>query len=176
MDGNGAIYFSVTMLIIAFVLIFSIVFYEIAGIVILGIRVENSTIASGWAGFSELDLIETGKRLSISDEEARDIYLNKNEAEEIVRDYLKKNLKLDDNLFALNESYIGNKEKPVVIEEITIYNPDDLPATTSDGTNITRTTIHIRLLIPKDIKGVGFKYLPKSELVDIDSFIAEHQK
>ncbi|KAB3535632.1 hypothetical protein F8154_05740 [Alkaliphilus pronyensis] len=164
------------ILFIATIIIFSFAFswiivVEVISIHSLNLRVENSLIASGWAGFSQLDLATMGERIDLLDSEGRDIYLDKTKAIQVVRDYIKANLNLDDDLVATGSSYIHHRQQPVVIEEITIYNPHDLPAVTSDNIPLKRTTIHIIILVPKDIKFLGTTYLKKSVPVDIKAFM-----
>lgn len=148
---------------------------EIRAIYTLGVRVENSLIASGWAGFSQLDLIKMSERIDVNNIENRQIYLSKSAARSIVEAYIKDNLNLDNALRANTNSYIHHREQPVIIEEIIVYNPDDLPTVTSDGIRLNRTTIHIIVLIPKDIKFYGTAYLRKSVPVDIESFLTNNQ-
>ena len=97
------------------------------------------------------------------------IFLNKSEAENTVRKYISENLGLNSEYIPTGISYIPHKTNPVIIDEIRIFNPDDLPAIDNEIT-ITRTTIKISVQIPMDIKGVGFVYAPKTVYVDIDSF------
>lgn len=157
-------------LMILILILLTIFLIEINSIVTLGNRVENSLIGAGWAGFSEIDLEDIGERTDgIDDLEVREIYLNKEKAEKVVRQYIRENLKLDINYIPTNKSYISHKTNPVLIDEIRIFNPDELPIEV-DEVNITRTTIKISVQIPIDIKGVGFKYAPKNVFVDIDSF------
>lgn len=157
-------------LMILILILLTIFLIEINSIVTLGNRVENSLIGAGWAGFSEIDLEDIGERTDgIDDLEVREIYLNKEKAEKVVRQYIRENLKLDINYIPTDKSYIPYKINPVLIDEIRIFNPDELPIEV-DEVNITRTTIKISVQIPIDIKGVGFKYAPKNVFVDIDSF------
>lgn len=175
MDSSlWVVLFIATIIIFAFVFGWMVVM-EFRAIHTLGERVENSLIASGWAGFSQLDLVKMGERLNLSSQEGRQIYLNKAAASSITRQYIIENLKLEDSLRASLDSYIHHRDQPVIIEEISIYNPDDLPVTTSDGATLERTTIHMIVLIPKDIKLIGTAYLRKSVLVDIDSFMTDDQ-
>jgi len=147
-------------------------FIEINSIIALGNRVENSLIGAGWAGFGELDLERLSERIEgIDDAATREIYLDKVRAERIVREYIRENLKLDEDYIPKEDSYITNKSNPVIIDEIRVFNPDELPVAASNGTLITRTTIQITAQIPMDIKGVGFLYAKKTVFVDIDSFI-----
>ncbi len=167
------------MKIIIYLLLFSIVAFLMIGgylfvtttieIYTLGNRIEDSLIAAGWAGFSRIDFEKMAERLDIDDEENRHIYIVKGEAEGVVRSYILENLKLDTTLYPTAESYIPNKDHPVLIDEITIYNPDELPVSCSRGVNLERTTIHIVCRIPIEIKWLGFRYLEKHVDVDIKS-------
>lgn len=168
------------ILFLATIIIFAILFgwmvvMEVRAVYTLGVRVENSLIAAGWAGFSQMDLIKMGERMNIDNPENREIYLNKGAAAGTVRQYIQANLRLDESLKATADSYIHHRDQPIIIEEITVYNPNDLPTTTSDGIQINRTTIHMIVLVPKDIKFYGTAYLRKSIPVDIDSFLTEDQ-
>jgi hypothetical protein len=150
--------------------------FEVQNIIVLGNRVEDSVIAAGWAGFSEIDLEAMATRRNISDIETRNIYLDKEKARDKVIEYLKKNLKLDNSLYTLPESYIVHKDNPVIIDEITVYNPDELPATLSTGSQVNQTTIHIRVRIPVETSFTGLLYAEKSVPVNTDSFLLESQK
>lgn len=175
MNGNlWVILFIATILLFGFILGWMAVI-EVRAIYTLGVRVENSLIASGWAGFSQIDLIKMSERLAVDDLENREIYLNKSAARSLVEEYIKVNLKLGDDLRANLDSYIHHRDQPVVIEAITVYNPDDLPAVTTDGIQLNRSTIHIIVLIPEDIKFFGTAYLRKSVPVDIESFLGNNQ-
>jgi hypothetical protein len=132
--------------------------------------VEDSLIAAGWTGFSKADLDKLAERIDVVDEELRDIYLNKPEARDIVLEYIKMNLKLDAAFYPREESYICNKDNPVIVREIEIYNPDELPAVCSKGVTFERTTIHLLVSIPVDVKWLGFKYLDKHVDIDVKSF------
>lgn len=168
--GKSWFYILFVTLIILIMILLTIFLIEITSIITLGNRIENSILGAGWAGFSEIDLEDIGERTEGIDElEVREIYLNKEKAKNVVRQYIRENLKLNINYVPTDNSYIPNKTKPVLIDEIRIFNPDELPVKV-DEVNITRTTIKISIQIPMDIKGVGFKYAKKNVLVDIDSF------
>lgn len=139
----------------------------------LGNRVEDSLIAAGWAGFSTIDLDKAAERIDIRDEELRNLYLDKSLTDKIVRDYIRENLKLDAANIPKDESYIEYRTAPVIIEDIEIFNPDDLPASCNRGVDIERTTIHIVVQIPMDIKWLGFSYLEKHVDVDVKSFFKD---
>jgi hypothetical protein len=168
--GRSWIYIAFATVIILIMILSTIFLIELNTIVALGNRVENSLIGAGWTGFGEIDLEKMSERkMGLEDPETRDIFLNKSEAEKIVRDYVRDNLGLNSEYIPTDTSYIPHKINPVIIEEIKIFNPDDLPAI-DNGVSITRTTIKISILVPMDIKGVGFEYVPKTVYVDIDSF------
>ncbi len=175
MDGNLWVILLIATVILFFFIFGWMAILEIRDIYSLGVRVENALIASGWAGLSQVDLMKMGERLDVDDLEGRELYLNKAQAQYIVESYILQNLRLDSGLRALPDSFIQDKQQPVIIEEIIIYNPNELPALTSDGIRLTRTTIHIIALIPKEIKFYGPAYLRKSVPVDIESFLANNQ-
>lgn len=136
----------------------------------LGNRVEDSLIASGWTGFSKVDLDKIAERVNISEEEDREIFLEKKAAKDLVIEYIKKNLDLDAAFYPKDESYIPHKYHPVIIDNITIYNPDNIPAVCSEGVDLKRTTICISIRVPVDVKWLGFRYVKKHVDVDIKSF------
>ncbi|MFA5576307.1 MAG: hypothetical protein WCZ27_09715 [Tissierellaceae bacterium] len=167
--GKSWVYIGFATIMTLIIIILSIFLMEISTIITLGNRVENSLIGAGWAGFSTVDLDEIGERKNIDNAEIREIYLDKAKANLLVKQYIRQNLKLDTSYRPTNDSYIVSRDKPVVIDEIRIFNPDELPII--DGkTNITRTTIKIAVEIPMDIKGLGFRYAKKTVYVDIDTF------
>ncbi len=175
MDGNLWL-----ILLIATAILFTFIFgwmiiMEVRDIYSLGVRVENALIASGWAGFSQVDLMKMSERVDIDILEGRELYLNKAQAQYIVESYIMQNLRLDTGFRALTDSFIQEKHQPVIIEEITVYNPNELPTITSDGIRLARTTIHIIVLIPKEIKFYGPVYIRKSVPVGIESFLANNQ-
>lgn len=166
------IYIAFATIMILLMFLLTIFLIEISSVITLGNRVENSLIGAGWAGFSEMDLEKMAQRkVGLGDPQTREVYLDKVKAENVVRQYICENLKLNINYVSTDESYIPHKTNPVVIDEIRIFNPDDLPTIASNGTSITRTTIHIVVQIPLDIKGIGFVYVKKNVFVDIDSFM-----
>lgn len=136
----------------------------------LGNKIEDSLIAAGWAGFSEADMDQLARRTELSDEQKRDVYLNKTAAEELCLEYIRKNLKLDSGNRPTGESYIPCKNEPVEILEITVLNPDDLPGICSKGASIGRTTIHIVVRIPVDVAFLGRRHLEKHVDVDVKAF------
>lgn len=169
--GRSWIYIAVSTFIILIIILLSIFLIEIITIVSLGNRVENSLIGAGWAGFSELDIELMGERAGgIDNPEKRDIVLDKIRADLVVRQYIRENLKLDSLNYPTESSYIKHRGSPVIIEEINIYNPNDLPVVLN-GTTVTRTTIQIIVQIPMDVMGMGMIYARKNVLVDIDSFM-----
>jgi hypothetical protein len=166
-----AIVWLMTTTMIIMMLIFGLmVVTEVITIHTLGNRVEDSLISAGWTGFSEVDFDKVAKRKDLSDEEDREVFLKKIEAKKKVREYIKENLKLDAALMPKNDSYIIHKSHPVIIDEITIVNPDELPVICNENILLNRTTIHIKVRIPMDVKWVGFRYIPKHVDVDIKSF------
>lgn len=168
--GRSWIYIAFTTVIITIMISLVVFVIEISTIITLSNRVENSLIAAGWAGFSEIDLNIIGGRISdINDIESRNISLDKLRAENVVRQYIRENFKLDLNYRPTDLSYIPYKDEPVLVDEIKIYNQDELPIV-DNGTNITKTTIKITVQIPIDIKLVGLKYAKKTVYVDIDTF------
>ena len=168
--GRTWIYIALATIIILIMILSTIFLIELNTIVALGNRVENSLVGAGWTGFGEINLEKMSERkLGIEDPETRDIFLNKEEAENTVRKYIRENLNLNNEYVPTIDSYIAHKENPVIIDDIRIINPNELPVEL-DGVNITRTTIKISVQIPIDIKGIGFVYVPKNVLVDIDSF------
>lgn len=170
MNGKSWIYIGFATVMILIMILLTIFLIEITTIVTLGNRVENSLIGAGWAGFSEVDLSKMSERTEgIDNPEIRELYLDKSKSEILVRQYIHENLKLDINYIPTHMSYITNKINPIKIDEIKIFNPDELP-TVENGVNITRTTIKISTQIPIDIKGLGFRYVKKNVFVDIDSF------
>lgn len=170
MNGKSWIYIGFATMMILIIILLTIFLIEITSIITLGNRVENSLIGAGWAGFSEIDLSKMSERANgIDDAETREIYLDKGKAESVVRKYIRENLKLDINYVPTNTSYIPHKINPIIIDEIRVFNPNELPIVES-GINITRTTIKIAVQIPMDIKGLGFRYAKKNVFVDIDSF------
>jgi len=170
MNGKTWIYIGFATVIILIMILLTIFLIEIISIVTLGNRVENSLIGAGWTGFSEIDLDKMAERTEgIDNPETREIYLDKSKATIVVRQYIRENLKLDINYIPTNTSYIPHKVNPVIIDEIRVFNPGELPAV-ENGVNITRTTIKISVQIPMDIKGLGFRYVKKNVFVDLDSF------
>lgn len=168
--GKSWLYIGISTFLIFLIIFLEIFFIEISTIIILGNRVENSLIGAGWAGFAEVDLERMGERIGgVDDPQTREIWLNKPRAEAIVRDYIRANLQLGAGDIPTSSSYLPVKDTSVIIEEINIFNPDDLPAIVNNGTRLERTTIQIIVQIPMDIKGVGKIYARKNVLVDIDS-------
>ena len=168
--GRTWIYIAFATVIILIMILSTIFLIEFNIVIALGNRVENSLIGAGWTGFGEIDLEKISERkMGLENPETRDIFLNKSEAENTVRKYISENLGLNSEYIPTGISYIPHKTNPVIIDEIRIFNPDDLPAIDNEIT-ITRTTIKISVQIPMDIKGVGFVYAPKTVYVDIDSF------
>ncbi len=138
-------------------------------------KVEGKIIASSWAAFPEVDLDILAKRHNILDEEKRDIYLIKADAESTVRDYIKKNLSLDDAYYAKEDSCITLNTSPVIINDIRVYNPDDVPAITPNGVPINRTSIYISIEFPIHINYVGDCYKKIEVVVDTKTFYSQFQ-
>lgn len=137
----------------------------------LGNRVEDALIASGWAGFSKLDFNELARRKEITSEQSRNITLDKIAARTVVEEYIRENLKLSGSNYPLSDSFIDEKSKPVNIQEITVFNPTDLPAVCSKGTEIRITTIHIVVQIPARIPYLDvIVYFEKHVDVDVATF------
>lgn len=139
----------------------------------LGNRVEDGLIAAGWTAFSKVDMDKLAERVYMVDEELRDVSLDKAEAQKIVLEYIQRNLKLDAAYYPREESYIIHRDHPVVVEELIIYNPEELPATCSRGQTFERSTVHIVVSVPVEMKWLGFRYMEKHVDVDIKSFFKD---
>jgi hypothetical protein len=160
------IYFALATLIMFLVFTLGIFIVESQMIIITSNRTESGLIAAGWAGFSEVELSSAAESIPILD---RDIFLDKAAAENTVSKFIIKNLDLNADLTAKDTSFISDS-RPIIIEEITIFNPADLPATASNGVVINRATIHIVVQVPMNINFVGDIYGRMNVFVDIDSF------
>ncbi|MGV8149597.1 MAG: hypothetical protein ACLKAL_11855 [Alkaliphilus sp.] len=160
------VYFALATLFVFLVFTLGIFIIEAQMIIMASTRTESGLIAAGWAGFSEIELSSTAENVGVFD---RDITLDKATAENTTREFILKNLDLNSNLTAKEKSFIIDT-RPVIIEEITIFNPTDLPATASNGVVINRTTIHIVVQIPMEITFVGEVYGRMNVFVDIDFF------
>lgn len=156
--------------------IFGIATAEWQNLMDLGHQLKSSLIVSGKAGFNEVDLEAMASRLNVVDKEPRNLYLNKVAAENIVRQYITENLKLDGSLLATADSFIDDMSNPLIIDELTIYNPDDIGANTksSTGKDIDYTTIHIRVQVPTTSR--FFNYLPMQVYVNADTFLVSDQE
>lgn len=86
------------------------------------------------AVYAEID------RIRLAD---RELYIDKTDGEAKFYEYLKKNLKLNENLepIGLNMRIEG----PIKVLDIIIYNESDLPAITPVGTNIDMVSVHSRI-------------------------------
>ncbi len=159
-------------------LIFIIIFFLFAfiavinyeQIIIINNRLESQAIASGWAGFNQLSLEQLAIRETISNREKRHLILNKAKAEEITKEYLKKNLELDNQLFPLPSSYISDKTRPVILN-ITAYNTGD------PGNPAPYTTIEIEIDYPISLSPKGYLdfYARKTVLANYDTFLIYNQ-
>ena len=136
----------------------------------LGNRVEDSIIAAGWTGLSRVDLDRLAQRVHQDNEQERDIYLDKPAAISLVTTYIKRNLNLDAAFYPQEDSYVLERSVPVIINEITVFNADELPATCSRGVTLERTTIHVVVSIPIRLKWLGLRYIEKHVDVDMKSF------
>ena len=160
------IYFALATLILFLIFTLGIFIIETQMIITTSNRTESALIAAGWAGFSEMELSSTAESVGVLN---RDVRLNKTAAKNTTREFIIKNLDLNADLTAKNTSFISDS-RPIIIEEITIFNPTDLPSTASNGAVINRTTIHIVVQIPMTINFVGEIYGRMNVFVDIDSF------
>lgn len=167
---NGIAYLPAAFLIL---LLLAVLFMSIASVTeiyTLGNRIEDGMIAAGWAGFKTMDLDRLAERADMDDEASRYIRLDKTASADAVTEYLKVNLKLDDGLYPLRDSFLPCKDEPVVIKDIRIYNPEDLPATCK-GVYLERTTIHIVIAVPVEIRWLGLGYAVEKRVdVDIKAF------
>lgn len=161
------------------------IFLVIAGTVMLvGIidlytltnRVQGYMTNAAWAGFSVPDLDKLASRTTLSDEESRNTYLDKVQADEKIRDAIKENLKLDNDYYPTEESFIKLKGYPVIVEELIVYNPDDLPDTAPNGKHLTETSVYIKICFPMHIKLVGDVYKEVESIVDTKTFYSRIQR
>lgn len=139
-------------------------------------RVQDSITSAAWSGFTEVDLDQIARRHLITNEELRDTYLDKTKSNEKIKETIKENLKLDHSYYPEEESYLNLKSYPVKIEEMIIYNPNELPATAPNGKDITRTSVYIRLKFPIKLNFLGNAYKEVEVIVDTKTFYSKAQK
>lgn len=133
-------------------------------------KIEISVISA----FSEVDLEVFSERANISNEQNRDIYLDKDKAKETIKEFLKKNLELDESFRAKKESII-KQNKAVIIDDIRVYNPNELPTVAPNNQKVERTSIYIHLRVPINFKYSEKEYQDIKRLVDLDSFLTSYQ-
>lgn len=142
-------------------------------------RVESAMLYSCWSAFSiesiDLDIL-AHRTMGIEDEVHRDIFLNKSNARDSIMLYLKDNLNLNDSLYAEDSSFINNKDYPVIVNEIKIYNPDEISSFAPNGEEIKHTSVYISLDFPITIKFVGNCYKNIELVVDSNTFYSQKQR
>lgn len=173
----------ITFLLLAtFIIIFFIfgafALVDLIKINIITVQSEDKMIAAAWSGFSEIDLNKLAVRNNIEDEENRDIYLDKVKAENIIRQYIKYNFRLDDLYMPKEDSFINSKDHPLIIEKLEIYNPDDYTSSTITikGKNINRTSIYIYFKVPIEFSFIGTLYKELHIVVDSKTFYSTNQQ
>lgn len=142
------------------------------------VKSEDKMIAAAWSGFTEIDFNELAVRNNINNEEKRDIYIDKINAENKIREYIKYNFKLDDAYMPKNDSFISVKSLPLIIEAFEIYNPDDYNSSTITikGKNIDRTSIYILFKVPIEVTFVGNLYKEIHIIADSKTFYSLDQR
>lgn len=145
---------------------------DYVGLHTLTLKAEDKMIASAWAAFGEVDLDSLAIRQNISDQETRDIYLDKTKATNKIREYIKINFNLDDNYFPKENSFVPVKDHKVLIDEIRIINPDEYKNNSISilGRNIERTSIYISFQIPTKVMYLGNVYKKLYVIVDAKTF------
>ncbi len=166
--------FSFLILIMFFLIIVLVVWtfvLDFQSMVILRNRLESNALASGWSGFSALSLEELSVRNTMSILDLRSVVLNKTVASQNTLNYIRKNLKLSGQNYPLENSYIADKSRPVLIN-ITVYNQYD------SGNPSEYTTIAITLRIPLRFGPGGIVpiYSETTYYANYDTFLIQSQK
>lgn len=160
---------TITIGICLFILVNAVVFsflVDYQAIVVTRQEINSSLRASGMAGFSATSLEDIAVRNDINSSEMRNIVLNKPEAIRITEEYIRKNLKLDDENIALENSIISDKVNPIIID-ITVNNAGE--------NGYTFTTITIEADIPFKLTNAHGIYAKKIVDVDYSTFLVGNQ-
>jgi len=135
-------------------------------------RVETALIASGWGGFTYVDMEELAVRKELTSKEYRDITINRSsQAINKITELIRLNLNLNLDLSPSGESFLL---APLVIEQINIYNPEDLPVILK-GREYNVTSIEIRVKVPLKVPAGTVKYFEKTVVVSSNSFLTGEQ-
>lgn len=170
------IYIILASVMLLFILAGFVLLIDVVGLYTVTNRVQDAITNAAWSGFTEVDLDEIAERYVITNEELRDTFLNKTKAGEKIKDTIKENLKLDDSYYPEKESYLNLKSYPVKIEELIIFNPNELPDVAPNGENITRTSVYIKLKFPIKLSFLGNAYKKIEVIVDTKTFYSKLQK
>jgi len=135
------------------------------------IRIESAALASGWAGFSAVDLETMAERNNVAILDSRDIKLDKVNAKAITEEYLKNNFFLGEDLYPSDRSFLNDKERPVSIE-VEVFNQND-PGNPSEFTTIVIT---LKLPVKFGPGGVLELYADKVIYANYSTFLIQSQK
>ncbi len=146
---------------------------ELSLFVCLNQRIENALVVSCMTGFYYYDLEHYASRTELSDRELREIHLEDNSIiRTAIRENIKYNLKLNAEYTPGENSFL---EDVVEIEEINIYNPEDLPVTIG-GKEYNITTIELLAKTTFKVPLLEKKIYTKRIIVNANTFLIESQK
>lgn len=161
-----------TMIIIVFMTIVMGALVDLRVGLITNERVETALIASGWSGFSFIELTDFSLRKEMGSRELRNVVIKKTSATtDNIKALIKSNLKLNDDLSPTRESFLLSSLR---IAEINIYNPDELPVVIN-GEEYDLTTIELRVEVPVKVPNGPVKYFEKTVIVNANSFLTDEQ-
>jgi len=127
--GSGTFVFGV-LFFVPFA-IFSIFLIESKLLYIQKSTIDDAVVSAGLAALKSPNLVDIAYgEYKLDPSLARDVF----------NEYLKKNLKLDNNFNPLPGSVAI---APVKVKEFVVYNPEDLPTECPNGTAVRNTTIHV---------------------------------
>lgn len=144
-------------------------------VMVVSDRAQSAAYASGWAGFTQLSLDNFADRKT-GTYDMRNITLDKTNASQVVKTYVRKNLRLDNSDMPTGESFLLDKSRPVLMN-VSVFNPVDLPVTDS-GYVLSETTIKIVLQLPYNVGLGDFKvsfYGPVTVFANYHTFITQSQ-
>lgn len=161
-----------TMIIIIFLSIVMGALVDLQVALITNERVETALIASGWSGFTFVDLSSFSERKAMNNREFRDVIIKDvPETTNKIKEMIIKNLKLNNDFTPTEESFLLSALK---ITSINIYNPEDLPVVIKDK-EYNFTTIEIKVEVPFKIPNGSIRYFDKTVIVNTNSFLTDEQ-
>ncbi len=160
-DERGSTTLVFGLLVLLPVMVFSMFLIESRLLYMEKSMVDDAVVAAGLAALKCVNSIDAAYG---------EYVIEPSQARTVFDEYLKKNLKLDDNFNPLPGSIAATS---VIVEDFRVYNPDDVPTECPEGTFVRNSSIHVVVSLKVERPALRGLFGSKTDIVvhrDVDNF------